>query len=284
MHRVFVAVDSALDIPMSLLEKYNIIQIPVHVSWQGRQYRDKLDLQLEELFEQGRGSNDFPTTSQPSPGEFADAYRKLAGRADTILSWHIASDLSGTWASASAAAKMVSGDIRVIDTKSVSMGGGLQALAAAKVIEQGGTADQAVEAGLAARDRVRILLVLDTLEYVIRGGRIGRFEAAIGSLLKIKPMLAVENGVIKSAGRTRSRRSSLDQLVNSVVSACSSQDGQGFVAAVGHACAEKEAEDVISRLQSLLPKAEIVAYKVGVAIGAHGGPGVLGVCFYNSID
>lgn len=284
MHRVFVTVDSALDIPMSLLEKYNIVQIPVHVSWQGRQYRDKLDLQLEELFEQGRGSNDFPTTSQPSPGEFADAYRKLADKADTILSWHIASDLSGTWASASAAAKMVSGDIRVLDTKSVSMGGGLQALAAARVIEKGGTADQAVAAGLAARDGVRILLVLDTLEYVIRGGRIGRFEAAIGSLLRIKPMLAVENGVIRSAGRARSRRSSLDQLVNSVVSACSSQEGQGFVAAVGHACAEKEAEDVISRLQSLLPKAEIVAYKVGVAIGAHGGPGVLGVCFYNSVE
>lgn len=281
MQRALVAVDSGLDIPAELLEQYNIAQIPVHVTWQGRQYRDKLDLELDELFDQGKDNDDFPTTSQPSPGEFADVYRKLTEEADIILSWHISSTLSGTWASARAAANMLSSDIRVIDTRSVSMGGGLQALAAADVLQKGGTAQEALAAGQAAGDRMKIRLVLNTLDYVIRGGRISRLEATIGSLLRIKPMLAIDDGVILTAGRVRSRRASTDLLVNTVARACESADGSGFVAAVGHACAPHDRDSLIDRLLAMLPKAKIIPYQVGVAIGAHGGPGVLGVCFYN---
>jgi len=107
MQKIIITVDSGLDIPKVLLEKYDIVEIPVHVNWRGKQYRDKVDLGIEELFAQGRDSKDFPTTSQPSPGEFADVYRYLADKADVILSWHIASVLSGTLASAMAGAKMV---------------------------------------------------------------------------------------------------------------------------------------------------------------------------------
>lgn len=279
MQRVVVAADSGLDIPVELLEKYKIVQIPVHVYWRGRQYRDKLDLQLEDMF--AGESKDFPTTSQPAPGEFAKVYTELRESADVILSWHIASALSGTWASAKAGADLSGGDARVLDTCSVSMGGGLQAVAAAEVLCRGGTLEEALAAGLAARDGMKILLVLDTLEYIRRGGRISRLEAALGSLLNIKPMLVVQDGIISSAGRARSRRSSLELLLKSVVAACTHPRGRDFVVAVGHACAEQDAESFTAALLNLLPEAAVIPFHVGVAIGAHGGPGVLGACFYN---
>lgn len=281
MHRVAITVDSGLDLPSALREKYGITQIPVHVNWRGRQYRDKVDLEVDDLFAQGEGSKDFPTTSQPSPGEFAAVFRELAKEAETIVSWHIASALSGTWASAQEGAKMVAKDIHVIDTRSVSMGGGLQALGAAKVLHDGGSLEQALAMGLAIRDKIQVRVVLDTLDYVLRGGRISRLEATVGSLLQIKPMLSIQNGVMSSAGRTRSRKRSLELLLNTVTAACSKPEGRGFVAAVGHACASGDIEYILAHLRRELPLATVIPYQVGIGIGAHGGPGVLGACYYN---
>lgn len=282
MQRVAVAVDSGLDIPGPLLEEYGIYQIPVHVNWQGKQYRDKVDLQVEALFSLGKGGKGFPTTSQPSPGEFIDFYSSLLEKADVILSWHIASGLSGTWAAAKAGAKMTGGDIRVIDTRSVSMGGGLAALAAASILQQGGDAEEALKTGMDVCQQVQVRVVLDTLDYVLRGGRISRVEATVGSLLNIKPMLAVQDGAITSVGRSRSRKRSLEQLWSTILKGCVSEDGKNFVLAVGHACADSDIKFFISQVQDALPKATVIPYKVGIAIGAHGGPGVLGAAYYNT--
>ena len=276
-----IVVDSGLDIPTALLDQYGIVEIPAHVHWQGRQYRDKVDLDVEEMFAQGRESKDFLTTSQPSPGEFFAAYLRIAEKAGTILSWHTASALSGTYASAQAGAKMTGKDIQVFDTRSVSMGGGLQALAAAEVLAAGGDIQEAKAAACKVRERINIRLVLDTLDYVLKGGRISRLEAKVGSLLSIKPMLAIKDGVISHAGRTRTRRRSLEQLLKAVTDACSSFDGKGFVVALGHACALEEMKEFMSQLLIKLPRTLVIPYRVGVGIGAHGGPGVLGACYYN---
>ncbi|MGI6363083.1 MAG: DegV family protein [Bacillota bacterium] len=278
---IAIAVDSGLDIPKTLLDQYGIVEIPVHLYWQGRQYRDKVDLDVEEMFAQGRGSKDFPTTSQPSPGEFAAAYRRIAEKAKTILSWHTASTLSGTYASAQAGAKMVGQDIEVFDTRSVSMGGGLQALAAAEILARGGNIREAKAAASKVREKVSIRVILDTLDYVLRGGRISRLEAKVGALLSIKPMLAIQDGVISHAGRTRSRRRSLEQLLKAVTTACASIDGKDFIVALGHACAFEEMKEFMAQLLAILPRAQVIPYRVGVGIGAHGGPGVLGACYYN---
>ncbi|MDD2282564.1 MAG: DegV family protein [Eubacteriales bacterium] len=282
MKVIAIAVDSGLDIPRALLDQYRIVEIPVHVHWQGRQYRDKVDLDVEEMFAQGRESKDFPTTSQPSPGEFAAVYRQIANKAEAILSWHTASALSGTYASAQAGAKMADKDIEVFDTRSVSMGGGLQAIAAAEILAKGGNIQEAKAAACKVRERVSIRVVLDTLDYVLRGGRISRLEAKVGALLSIKPMLAIQDGVISHAGRTRSRRRSLEQLFKAVTDACASFDGKGFVVALGHACALEEMKEFMSQLLAKLPRTLVIPYRVGVGIGAHGGPGVLGACYYNS--
>lgn len=280
--RVAVVVDSALDIPVALLEEYGITQVPVHITWQGQNYRDKIDMDLEELFKLGQGTKDFPKTSQPSPGEFAQVYSELAKDADLILSWHIASKLSGTWAAAQAGADLVKDlvTVQAIDTASVSMGGGLQALACAKALKFGASAQVAVEAGKKVGERVEIRLILNTLDYVLRGGRVSKLEATIGSLLNIKPMLSIKDGVIDSAGKARSRKRSLDMLLNTVTKA-SNPHGNGLVAAIGHAGAQQELEAISSQLKQILPGIQLIPYQVGVAIGAHGGPGVLGICYYN---
>lgn len=277
MSKIQVVVDTACDIPAALLEQYGIIQVPVWVHWQGREYRDKLDLELTDLF---GVEAELPTTSQPSPGQFAEVFRNMAGK--EVLSLHIAGSLSGTYASAVAGAELTGETtVHTFDTRSISMGAGLQALEAARAIEAGGDARAALTAAGAVRDNMEIILILDTLEWIKKGGRISRLQATLGSLLNIKPMLRVSQGAITAYDKARSRARSLQQLLEAVVAKSRHDLGQGFVAAVGHGGAREEQLWLSARLKERLPLAELLEFQVGIAIGAHGGPGVLGVCFYN---
>lgn len=276
-----IVVDSGLDIPTNLLEHYDIVQVPVLVHWQGKQHRDKVDLSLDQLFDGIARGEGFPTTSQPSPGEFLAVYRELAPKYQIVLSFHLGSGFSGTYGSACSAAAMIpGGNIQVVDTGSVSMGGGLQALAAAEKVAQGADPTQALAAATRTARSMKVKLVLDTLEFVRRGGRINALEAILGSLLNIKPMLQVSDGRIRNVARARSRKRSLEMLRDAVFADCLSGDGDGLRVAVGHARAEDDQQWMLAEISRELPRATLLPYQVGVGIGTHGGPGVLGVCYY----
>ncbi len=284
MAKIAVVVDSGLDIPAQLLEQHKIAQVPVLVHWRGKQYRDKVDLGLEELFDGIAAGEPFPTTSQPSPGEFIEVYEPLLdqmGDEGLILSFHLGSSFSGTYASAcSAAAMMPAGSVEVIDTQSLSMGGGWQALAAAKTLQAGGSAVDAISIATEIKKNTGVKLILDTLDFVRRGGRISYLQGLLGSMLNIKPLLEVRDGKLSSGKKTRSRRQSLDMLLDEVVADCRTEDGRGMHLAVGHARAEEDRQWLMEQLTQRLPAARQLPFEVGVGIGTHGGPGVVGVCYY----
>lgn len=179
MTRVKIVVDSALDIPNAALTEYGVVQVPVLVHWQGKEYKDKVDMAPDQMFKKFAEVPELPTTSQPASGEFARVYKHLLQGADVILSFHIAASLSGTYNSAVAGAEIVKNPaIQVFDTNSVSMGGGLQALTAAKTLAAGGTWQEALASAEKVEERVMIHLVLDTLSNVLKGGRT-RLEATL---------------------------------------------------------------------------------------------------------
>lgn len=280
MSKTAIVIDSGLDIPAQLLEQYNIAQVPVLVYWKGRQHRDKTDLTLEQMFDGIAAGEEFPTTSQPSPGEFLQVFRTLAFNHDTVLSFHLGSGFSGTYSAACSAAAMIPrGNVQVVDTGSISMGGGWQALAAAKVVARGGDAQAAKAAALRVARASRVKLVLDTLEFVRRGGRISTLEALLGSLLNIKPMLEVTEGRLRNVARARSRKRSLAMLFRSLTEDTIGE-GNGLSVAVGHARADADQQWMVNEIKARYPKAAVLSYQVGVGIGTHGGPGVLGICYY----
>ena len=221
----------------------------------------------------------FPATSQPSPGDFIETYRELGREADSIISIHISSALSGTVESALTAVKDpdLGAEVDVVDSRSVTLGCGQMVIRAAEMAREG--ADR--EAILRELERMivttRIVFVVDTLEYLRRGGRIGGAQAFLGSLLKVKPVLHVLNGRIEPLDRPRSTKRALARLVRYI------EDGAGGeeleFCAVLHAANEAGAREVREMVASRFEVGRWHGGQIGAVVGTHAGPGVVGASF-----
>ena len=271
---VRVVTDSTADLPPELAAELGITVVPLQVIFGEESFRDGVDLSSEEFFRRLDQSDALPSTSQPSTGDFQRAYEELAQSTDRILSIHLSSRFSGTVEAARQAAAGIDDRCRieVIDSGSVSMPLGLAASAAARAARDGEDLDACAERARSVLRRERIAVALDTLEYLRRGGRIGRAASFLGSLLRLKPVLTIRDGEAFPVARVRSRKRALQALVDICL-----EDGVPEEAVVMHATTLDDAQSVADELQKRHPNVAVRTGRFGPVLGVHGGPGMVGL-------
>jgi len=273
---VAIVTDSTSDLPSQLARTRSITIVPLTLHFDGRSLLDGVDIKPSEFYRKLPNATMHPTTSQPAPGQFAEAYGELLTNHDAVVSVHISEKLSGTYASAVQGAEMADPKrVHVVDSQLVSMSLGLLTLAASELAAQGASAESVVERISAMRDQVQTYFSVATLEFLRRGGRIGRASALLGSVLQVKPVLCIRDGLVTPLERVRT----FDRALNRVIDLAREVDrGKGLCVVVGHADAEEDAERVARELE---PVAEtLMIQPLGPVVGAHAGPGVVGVGCY----
>jgi len=274
---VAVVTDSTAYIPADLLERYGIDVVPLYVVLPGRSGREGREIGPEEVAAALATRGQRVSTSRPTPGDFVAAYRRRLGAgADRLVSIHLSSELSSTSDAARLAASQVGEHlVTVIDSRSAAMGTGFAVLAAARAAAGG--ADVEEVAGL-ARDTAaasRTFFVVDTLEHLRRGGRIGTAAAALGSALAVKPLLHMKDGRVVPLEKVRTFGRALSRLVQRAVEAAGDEP---VSIAVHHLAAPERAERLAADLRDRLPAMkELFVSELGAAIGAHVGPGAVGI-------
>lgn len=269
---VRIVTDSVADLPPRVVKELGITVIPLIVSFGTEVYRDGVDLTADKFYQKLAQSKTFPVTSVPSPGTFAEAYDRLAKETDEILAIILSSKLSGTYDVALQAVGLVKKKCRVevIDSQWATMAQGFIVMAAARAARDGADLDEVVAVAQRNIPRVDFLAAFDTLEYLRRGGRIGRAQAFLGSVLKINPLITLKDGVVEPAGRTRSRAKAIDRLYHFAMSYSNIEE-----MAVEDTATPDEAEALVERLGSRFPKERIYRSKMTPVIGTHTGPGLL---------
>ncbi len=274
MPRIAIVTDSTADLPPALRDELGITVVPLNVHFGDQVFRDQVDLSTEAFMERLTRSAVLPHTSQPSPGAFATVFEELAREHDGIISIHISGKLSGTVQSAQLAKTQLADriPIEVIDSRNASLGLGLQVLRAAELAATGlGLADLARQLR-DETDRYHLVFFVDTLEYLQRGGRIGRAAALAGSVLRLKPVLRIEEGQVVPHERTRTRARALavlEQFVRSLARI------ERF--AVVHSTSPEDAERLAVSLGSLTPQKPPIVATFGPVVATHAGPGAVGV-------
>jgi DegV family protein with EDD domain len=275
-NRVAIVTDSTADLPRELAASRSVTVVPLTLNLDGQSLLDGVDITPAEFYRRLPRATAHPTTSQPSPGRFAETYSALLANHDAVVSIHISEKLSGTVASARQAADMTDPKrIHVIDSEVVSMSLGLVTLAASAMAGRGDE-PKAIEAKvLAMRPLIQTYFSVATLEFLRKGGRIGRASALLGSVLQVKPVLCIRDGLVTPLERVRTFERALTRIVELTREV---DRGQGVCIIVGHAGAEADAERVSRELE---PIAEtLMIQPLGPVVGAHAGPGVVGVGCY----
>ena len=273
---VAIVTDSTSDLPSQLARTRSITIVPLTLHFEGLSLLDGVDIRPSEFYRKLPNATTHPTTSQPAPGQFAEKYSELLANHDEVVSVHISEKLSGTYASAVQGAELTDAKrVHVVDSQLVSMSLGLLTLAASELAAKGASADAVVERISAMRDQVQTYFSVATLEFLRRGGRIGRASALLGSVLQVKPVLCIRDGLVTPLERVRT----FDRALNRVIDLAREVDrGKGLCVVVGHADAEEDAERVARELE---PVAEtLMIQPLGPVVGAHAGPGVVGVGCY----
>jgi len=267
-----VVTDSTADLPDEWRERYGIEIVPLKVLFGKETFRDRVDMTSNEFFTRLAASTSLPTTSAPSPGEFAEVYRRLAQDHDGCISIHIGTRLSATAEAARVGAQAVEGfRVNVIDSQTVSM----PMAFLCRVAAQCNSLDEATAAVEQRVKKCRVLALLDTLRYLEMGGRLSRAQAMIGTMLDLKPLLLVsENAEIKPVDRVRTRSRAIPRMVEFFRSEMPVE-----TVAVMHAQAKDEAEQIAGELRRELPDLEIPIGQIGCVLGTHTGPKALGLVY-----
>ncbi len=271
-----VVTDSTSDLSPELARQFNITVVPIYVRFGTEGYRDGVDIGRDEFYKKLTTSPVHPSTSQPTPTDFAGVYRELSKDADEIISVHVSSKLSGTCDSALRGREMAgyTSHIDVIDSQSVSMGLGMMALEAARAGQAGAGLQEVGDRVRRAVGNTHLLAIFDTLKYLLLGGRIGKGKALLGSVLNVKPLLVMRNGELHPAGFARTRARGIDRLIEFVRGATGIEE-----LAIAHSTTPDEADGIRAKLALLVDAARTHVVRLGPSIGVHGGPGTLGVVY-----
>ncbi|MDQ7028377.1 MAG: DegV family protein [Ardenticatenia bacterium] len=271
---VTIVTDSAANLPAPVVRELDITVVPLTVIFGDQSYREGVDITPEQFYNLLRTSPVFPSTSQPSPQDFVDVFRPILDRGEEVLCVTISRELSGTYNSAVQAQAMLSGaPITVVDSQSASAGQALLVVAAARATRAGATRAEAAEVVRALRQELLLLFTLDTLEYLQRGGRIGRASAFVGTMLRIKPILRIQ-GVVEPFDRVRRRQRALERMIEAVTDRYG--DRPVWVG-LAHGDAEEEFHELGALLEHRFNIQYLLKTVVGPVVGAHGGPGVIGL-------
>ncbi|MGD2164163.1 MAG: DegV family protein [Anaerolineae bacterium] len=279
MNSVAILTDSGCDIPPDLVEKHQIVVVPLYVIWGDEDLRDGQDIDNPTFYDRLTRDPIHPQTSQPAPSDFARALAQ--SRADQALIITLTGALSGTYDAALQAANMVDMPVHVVDSRSLSMGLGAQVLAAAREREAGGSLQTMIAAAEKVRDSLSLVLTLETLEYLHRGGRIGTAAKVLASAVRLKPLLEVDHstGLLEVVGRIRTRRKALARIVDELFTRV--DETKPLRAAVLHAAAAEEALALAKEIRRRAQPLELIVAQITPALGVHGGPGAVGACAYN---
>ena len=270
-----IVLDSTADFPDAADRFPNWRVVPLYVRFGGDSYRDYVDIGPAEFYERLRGAEELPTTSQPTPEDFAAAYGEL-GALERVFVLTVSAKLSGTYASAQQAAEESGGRVRVVDTATASAAIAMLGMAIQRRLEQGTTDEEVDELISRFRRETGLVFTLDTLEYLAKGGRIGRAAGWAGQLLNIKPILTLADGEVLPLKRVRGNRKAIQEFADAFRDG--TMDGPGLRVGIAHA----DAPDRMAALEKLVhdvrPQAEIeVATTLGPVVGTHAGPGTVGL-------
>jgi fatty acid kinase fatty acid binding subunit len=269
---VKLVTDSASDLPAEVAKELEVTVVPLHVQFGEQTYKDRVDLSAEEFYGRLEHSSTLPKTSAPSPGTFAEVFDALSAKCSGILGVFVSRKLSATYDAALQGIKLMKKKCRVeiADSMLGIMGEGFLVMEAAKKAKIGASVDELINLISDTIPRIHVRVTLDTLEYLARGGRIGKVQALLGSMLKMNPILGLKDGVAFPAGRVRSRAKATEWLF---------QFTSGFskikALAVEYGTNVDEAKAFASRLASMFPKAAIYMSNVSPVIGTHTGPTLL---------
>jgi DegV family protein with EDD domain len=275
MPGVRIVTDSACDLTEELVKQHEVIVVPLTIRFGTEEFEDRTELTPEEFWRRCKGKGDLPETAAPSPGTFMAAYQQAASDgADAVLCLTISSKLSATYASAVTAADSFTGiPVRVVDTLSVTMGQGLLVIAAAEGAAAGVGLDQLAAATADRSTRTRVYGVVGGLDFLQRGGRIGGAQAMLGSLLSIKPVIVVKDGVVAEESKQRTRSRALSYL-----SAKMAGEAPLEWLAVADG-ANDDIDEVLTSLHAIASQHPLLSVNLGPVVGSHTGPNTVGVCY-----
>ncbi|WP_150268528.1 DegV family protein [Paenibacillus tepidiphilus] len=281
MKRTLIVTDSTSDIPPELARELGIEVVPLKLMFGEESFRDGVDMTPEQFYDRLPRSPQLPTTSQPSPVEYMDVYRSILAKhpGSSILSFHISSGLSGTYQSAVLAKSMLEEEgeqITVVDSLSASYGFGLLVVQAARWAEEGKPPEEILEAVERLRRSRKLYFLVDTLEYLQKGGRIGKASAILGTLLNIKPILSIdEEGIIYAVEKVRGRKKAVARMIELFKADLPGVDHINV--AVGHTAEPAAGEEFLKELAGHFSLNEQVLTNVGPVVGSHVGNGTLAV-------
>jgi len=272
---VKVVTDSTCDILAHMIKELDITVVPVYTVFGDKSYRDRVDIDDDEFYYKLTHDSIHPTTSVPTPKDFADVYNRLAEQTDEIVSIHLTSRESGTYNSAVLGKQLVDNKkcrIEVIDSLSVSLGLGLLVIEAAREARAGASLEKLTELMHRAVPKVHLLILVDTLKYVIRGGRLSKAHGIIGAVVKVKPMLTLKEGDLSLVGIARTKAKAVERLYEFAKSFSKVKE-----AAVAYTTTPDEAKALADRVKAVFPNVPLYITRVGSSLGTHAGPGAMGV-------
>ena len=269
---VKIVTDTLSDITGDLARELGITIVPLYVRFGKQIFRDRVEITSEEFYRRLVNENALPSTTQPTPNDFAEVYQKLVQETDEILVIVVSSKLSGTFQSATQAKDYVKGKCRIeiVDSSTVAMAEGLIVMSAARAVKEGANLAKVAEMARGAVPRSHLVAYFDTLKYLAKGGRIGKAQGLLGSVLSVKPILTVKDGEMAPLTRVRSLNAGLDYLYNIAA---------GFknieAMAVEHATTPRDADALVARLGTLYPVERIYRSVISPVIGTYAGPNAL---------
>ncbi|MGD8623621.1 MAG: DegV family protein [Anaerolineae bacterium] len=278
MKRVVVVTDSNATLPQHLVQELDIRVVPILLHLNGRAYRDGVDLTPAEFYQLLRSNEHVPTTSAPSVGDFLRVYAAAVQDASGVVTIHLPPKLSAVYNTALLASQLVDGaPIRVVDSRSVAMAQGFVVLEAARAAAAGADMEEVIARAEEVAAKVQFFAALETLEYLHRGGRIGSAAALMGSALQIRPILYLDDGQVQSFARPRTRRQAIRRMLQLMAEGVA---GRRVHVAVMHAGASEEAEKLRQQVAARFDCIELYLTEFTPVMGAHAGPGLLGIAFY----
>jgi DegV family protein with EDD domain len=276
MNSVQIVTDSSCDLPEDLITQFGIGIVPLKIRFGQTEFVDRLELTTDQFWEKCRETDELPSTAAPAPGAFIAEFQRAADEgAPGVVAIVLSGELSATIEAAQQAAREVEGkiDVRVVDSRTVTLGLGAVVVAAAQAAKSGATVDEVSDIAADSAARTHVHAALDTLENLRKGGRIGAAGSLLGSMLSIKPLIEVRDGVVEPAGKQRTRTKALNYLVK-VVEEHAQQIESIYVT---HAACD-DVDSFVERIQSLV-QTDVLVGQIGPVVGAHAGIGTIGVAF-----
>lgn len=274
-----IAMDTAGDLPQGWQDQYQIDLIPINIIHEGKNYLQGVDMSYDDFYRIVESSNSIPSTSQPTPYQFVEFYRKIAQPGDTVLSVHVTEKLSGTMDSAKQAAEELKGELNIIpfDSASGTICMGLLVREARDLDRSGASIEEILERLDHVRRHMELVVTLDTLKFASMSGRIKHLQAALASLLKVKPIIELKNGILEMGEKVRSRTRSIEVILEKMKQKFGDTR---IIAGIVHAHDPNSGMELMKSVMERFNCAEVVMSELSISLATHFGPGTLGFTAY----